>query len=89
MSNFASHSAFCERKIKLCEVCDEPVQISDFKEHEEEYHAMVACEMCDAALQKWMLPKHQVCNFCIAAVQKIVMNYKFYRLFIMYQILNI
>ena len=62
-ANFASHSAYCHRNIKICKVCHEPVLIKAIKEHEEEYHISMKCEKCNTSVKKWKMPQHEVFFF--------------------------
>lgn len=59
-ANFASHSAYCEKNIKICKLCKEPISIVGEKEHKEEYHVAVPCRLCGIPVEKWRQNKHEV-----------------------------
>ncbi|XP_035227553.1 uncharacterized protein LOC118199801 isoform X2 [Stegodyphus dumicola] len=59
VNNFAIHSAFCERKLRVCNQCDEPVPRSEMDRHMEESHTMDSCSCCSMPMEKWMLEKHR------------------------------
>ncbi|KFM75923.1 TRAF-type zinc finger domain-containing protein 1, partial [Stegodyphus mimosarum] len=59
VSNFTIHSAFCERKLQICNQCDEAVPRSEMDRHMEESHTMDSCSCCSMPMEKWMLEKHK------------------------------
>lgn len=66
------HQNHCQRNIKLCEHCQEPVPISDMEEHFEEEHKKIPCE-CGESIEKCKVEDHKAkhcpqrsvkCEYC-------------------------
>ncbi|GFT58929.1 TRAF-type zinc finger domain-containing protein 1 [Nephila pilipes] len=71
-ANYMIHSVHCERNIKLCEQCKEPVPRSEIEKHWEENHTLEACSYCSTPTEKWLIENHKSscpkrltpCEFC-------------------------
>ena len=40
------HERFCSLNVRKCSICDEPVQIDEYKEHKNLKHTEMKCEQC-------------------------------------------
>ncbi|XP_067014686.1 XIAP-associated factor 1 [Anabrus simplex] len=73
IGNFMMHHVHCQRKLALCQKCDEPIPHSELQTHNLNYHAVVSCPDCGSQMEKQHLNDHQssscshravCCNFC-------------------------
>ena len=64
ISTFELHEAHCQRHIRLCEVCQDPVPIQNMEEHFAENHAPTSCDLCGASMPKDKLEEHMVTVAC-------------------------
>jgi len=55
---FATHSAFCERNNFCCMKCGRAVKLSEKDKHDQEFHAMVPCEACEARVEVTEMATH-------------------------------
>lgn len=59
-TNFVMHEVHCRRNIILCKHCGEPVPRTEVDDHYEEYHIEVACDICNASIEKQKMDDHKV-----------------------------
>ncbi|XP_069509517.1 XIAP-associated factor 1 isoform X2 [Ambystoma mexicanum] len=72
-ANFSLHEVHCLRFLGVCQECGECVPHKDMKEHQDESHTKVKCELCHQRVQQCLLEEHKAekceerlitCKFC-------------------------
>lgn len=72
-SNFSLHEVHCLRFLKVCAECRQSVPHKDMKQHQEESHKKVRCDLCHQSIQQYLLEEHKAvecdersvrCEFC-------------------------
>ncbi|KAM9370614.1 XIAP-associated factor 1 [Phaethornis superciliosus] len=58
-ANFSIHTVHCLRFLTLCPECDEPVSQKDMKDHQNEAHKQVRCNLCHQSMQQYQLEHHE------------------------------
>jgi hypothetical protein len=74
----AIHEPFCIKFVTKCEICEEPINIDEIKDHMKENHSKVECPDCSKKLEKRLLSSHKKrcsqkpskCQFCEILVSK-------------------
>ncbi|XP_049839383.1 TRAF-type zinc finger domain-containing protein 1-like isoform X1 [Schistocerca gregaria] len=71
--NFMMHIIHCQRKLALCQKCDEPVPHSEYAAHNANFHSIVECPDCGLQLEQRYLQEHKnsscsrreiCCSYC-------------------------
>lgn len=57
--NFMMHHIHCQRKLALCQKCDEPIPLTEFSVHNANFHIVVSCPDCGQKMEKINVPEHQ------------------------------
>lgn len=59
-TNYEMHTVHCQRNIKLCPTCEEPVPRLEMENHKTEFHSIIACPECREKMECSALENHKV-----------------------------